>query len=140
MEGINIDFIYLIIKFITFIFIGILLVRWMEKRKGWTYSVKNDLVLIISWNLIIFSLLFIMDLIYEIYTIPSILNGLLIFLYILLTPLFISFIINLYIGFILFKAFHKENKRDNVIIILLIVIVEYIVDNLILYPLTIFLG
>ena len=101
---------------------------------------KTDLYLIISWNLIIFSLLFILDLIREIFFIPFMLNGLWDLLYFLAFSLLASFIINLYVGFILFKTFHKENKRDNVIIILLIVIVEYIVDNLILYPFTILFG
>lgn len=142
MEGININIIYQIIRLITFILIGFILVRWMEKRKGWTYSRKTDLYLIMSWNLIISSLLFVLDLINELYLTPVfhlILQFVYFFLYFLFSSLFISFFINFYVGFVLFKAFHKENKRDNVIIILLIVIVEYIIDNLMLYPITIFL-
>ena len=139
MEGIHIDFIYSVIRLIVFILIGVLLIRWIEKKKGWSYSAKTDLYLIISWNLIIFSLLFIFDLIYEVYLFPLFLNTSWIFLTYVILVLLISFFINLYIGFLLFKIFHKENKRDNVIIIFLIVTVEYIVDNLILYPFTIFL-
>jgi hypothetical protein len=140
MEGIDIDFIYSVIRLITFILIGVLLLRWMEKKKGWTYSVKTDLYLIISWNLILFALLFVLDLIYQVYFFPLSLLTSWVFLIYLILAFLISFFINLYIGYLLFKAFHKENKRDNVIILFLIVIVEFIIDNLILYPFAIFLG
>ena len=140
MEGIDIDFIYSVIRLITFILIGVLLLRWMEKKKGWIYSVKTDLYLIISWNLILFALLFVLDLIYKVYFFPLSLLTSWVFLIYLILDLLISFFINLYIGYLLFKTFHKENKRDNVIILFLIVIVEFIIDNLILYPFTILLA
>ena len=125
---------YIILKLITFILIGFVLLRWIEKKKGWVYSNKTDLYLILSWKLIILSLLFVLDFIFEVYFFPMIMNSSWIILNFFFSFLLISFLINLYVGFLLFKAFHKENKRDYVIIILLIVIVEYIIDNLVLYP------
>ena len=134
MEGVKINIAYMVLKLIIFILIGFFLLRWIEKTKGWVYSIKTDLYLIFSWKLIILSLLFVLDFIFESYFVPMIMYGSWMILNFFFSFLLISFFINLYVGFLLFKALHKENKRDYVIIILLIVIAEYIIDNLILYP------
>ena len=136
----NINILYTIIKFITFILIGFFLVRWIEKKKGWIYSVKTDIYLIISWKSIIIALLICLDLISEALFFPLLLSTSWIILIFFFSFLLISFFFNLYIGFLLFKKFHKENKRDYILIILLIVIVEYIIDNLILYPISILMN
>jgi hypothetical protein len=57
-----INILYEITRFSSFLIIGFTLIRWYGKKKGWSYNVKIDLLLILSWNLIMSLLLLVMDL------------------------------------------------------------------------------
>jgi hypothetical protein len=129
-----INILYEITRFSSFLIIGFTLIRWYGKKKGWSYNVKIDLLLILSWNLIMSLLLLVMDLMVDNFlrSLVYFYGG--IYLLFLILMLFISFFLNLYIGFLLFKILYKQNKQDAFIIILIIVIMELIIDNLVLYP------
>ncbi len=128
------NILYEITRFSSFLIIGFTLIRWYGKKKGWSYNVKIDLLLILSWNVIMSLLLIVMDLMVDnfLHSLVYFYQG--IYLLFLILMLFISFFLNLYIGFLLFKILYKQNKQDAFIIILIIVIMELIIDNLVLYP------
>lgn len=132
-----INILYEITRFLSFFIIGFILIRWYGNKKEWSYTIKNHLLFIISWKASMLFLLLLLDVTIESYLYSLTIFSQWIYFLFLLLMFLVSFFLNFYIGFSLFKTFYKESKQDGIIIILIIVIVEFILDNLILYSIMI---
>ncbi len=127
------DIITELLRYILIIIIGIILIKWYERKKGWAYQFKTSLTFTLCWRTLIFILVlfmnFILDLIFlnvnEVYFIFQIILVLL------------SFFTNIFIGVKIFKLFYRLKIQDSIVIILIITIIEMILESIILYSILI---
>jgi hypothetical protein len=125
-------------RYILFIIIGIILIIWYWKKKGWDVSFKLSLIFIIIWKTLIFFIFLGIDLLIEEYWITSY------YFYdeiIYLLIMIFRFFSNIFLGIIFLKIIYKQKMQESIVIILMIVIIEIILENIILllYPFLYFL-
>ena len=116
-----------LVRFISFLVIGLFLFKWYSKKKGW--DEKSQLYYIFSWISIIALLQISLDFLMGSLNILEPWISTLFFILIVI----VSFFFNILIGYLLFKHFYNEDKQEAVIIILIIVVSEIIFENLVLY-------
>ena len=124
-----------IVRYFIIIIIGIILIRWYERKKGWDHQLKTSLFFTLCWRTLIFSLVlflnFMLDLIFlnvdvnEVYSIFQIILVL------------FSFFINIFLGVKIYKLFYRLKMQDSIVIILIITIIEMIIESIILYSILI---
>ena len=126
-------------RYILFIIIGIILIIWYWKKKGWDVSFKVSLIFIIIWKTIILFLFLGIDLIIEEYWITDYYYFYDEIIYLLI--MILRFFINIFLGIAFLKIISKQKMQESIIIILIIVIIEIILENIILllYPFLYFL-
>ena len=123
-----------IIRYVVFIIIGIILINWYMQKKGRENAVKRMLFFIIGWKTIMLFVLIGTDILieslwrvdifshyYEVTIIPIIM-------------VIVAFIINILLGIAFFEIIFKQKMQE--IIIIIIVLIELILDNSILYLLS----
>ncbi len=129
------DIIFQISLYIIFMIIGIILVTWYLKKKGWDGSLKLSLTFNFIWKTIIFFIFIGIDLLIEENWLT---NSYSIYVEIIFLPIMIlRFFINILLGKTLFEIIYRQKKQESIIIILIIVILELILESIILllYPL-----
>ena len=117
------------VRYFIIIIIGIVSIKWFERKKGWKNSFIKSLLFIFCWKTIMLFLLISTNLlldillleVYEFYII-----------YLIMTIL-ISFSFNIILGVRLFKAAYNQKIQESIVIILIIVIIEMILESVLLY-------
>lgn len=118
-----------IVRYFIIIIIGIVSIKWFERKKGWENSSGRLLFFIFCWKTIMLFLLISMNLlldhflleVYEFYIVYPIMLVL------------ISFSINILLGVRLFKLVYNQKIQEAIVVILIIVIIEMILESVILY-------
>jgi len=133
------NIIFEISRYIIFIIIGIILIIWYWKKKGWDVSFKVSLIFIFIWKTIIFFIFLGIDLLIEEYWIISYYYFYDEIIYLLI--MIFRFFINIFLGITFLKIIYKQKMQESIVIILMIVIIEIILENIILlvYPFLYFL-
>lgn len=116
-------FTFEIIRYILFLIVGIILIEWYIKKKGWENSISKSSFYVFTWKTL---MLFIYIGIGFIINPESI-------IYSSIIMLLISFFINIFLAVIFFKLFFKQNTIESIVIILIIVIIEIILEIILLY-------
>jgi hypothetical protein len=118
------------IRYFIIILVGLVLIKWYERKKGWETQFKTSLLSILYWKtLMLFILIGInslleflsVDLLYDLY-----------FFYPILL-IVVSFFINIFLGVKIFKFEYKQNIQESIVIILIIVIIELILESILFY-------
>ena len=112
--------------------IGIILINWYERKKGWVYRFRISLFFIICWRTVIFLILIIMNL-----TLDLFFESYLLAIFNLIIPVIVTFFINIYIGVKIFNFVYKQNTQESFVIILIIVIIEMILESFLSYTILI---
>ena len=127
------NIIFELVRYIIIIIIGIILIRWYERKKGWEKKFRTSLLFILCWRTLMFIILILMNLIldlaflnvYELYIIyPIILVS-------------VSFFVNILLGVYIFKNAYRQKMQESIVLILIIVIIEMILENILLYSILI---
>ncbi len=126
------DVISELLRFIIIIIIGIILINWYERKKGWVYRFRISLFFIFFWRTVIFLILIIMNLTLDLFFESYLLN-----IFNLIIPVIVTFFINIYLGVKIFSFVYKQNSQDSLIIILIIVIIEMILESFFSYTILI---
>ncbi|MFX0023028.1 MAG: hypothetical protein ACFE9S_11945 [Candidatus Hermodarchaeota archaeon] len=119
-----------ILRYIILIIIGIALINWHDKKKGWEHRFRTSLFFILIWRTIIFLLLILMNFILVPFLEELPMDF---YLFYPITYLTIIFFGNIYIGVSFFKIFYKQKKQESIYIILIIVIIEIILESFFFY-------
>ena len=122
------DVIYELLRNIIIVIIGIILINWYERKKGWVYRFRISLFFIICWRTVIFLIVIIMNL-----TLDLFFESYLLDIFNLIIPVIVTFFINIYLGVKIFTFIYKKNTQDSLIIILIIVIIEMILESFLFY-------
>ena len=136
------NLIFEISRYIVFTIIGIILIIWYLKKKGWDGSFKTSLIFNFIWKTLIFFIFLGFDLLIEEYWLS---NNYYNFFYneiIYLLIMILRFFINIFLGITFFKIIYKQKMQESTVIILIIVIIEIILENVILlvYPFLYYLS
>lgn len=123
------DIISELLRYIIIIIIGIIFIKWYERKKGWEHQFKTSLLFILCWRTLMYSIViilnFILDLVfrnvYELY-----------FIYPLIL-LIVSFFINIFLGVKIFKLVYNQKSQESIVIILIIIIIEMVVESILFY-------
>jgi hypothetical protein len=122
------------IRYFIIILIGLVLIRWYERKKGWDNQFKTSLAFILCWKTLMFFILisinslldfFSVDLLYDLY-----------FFYPILLVI-VSFFVNIFLGVKLFNIVFKQKTQESIVIILIIVIIEMILESILFYSILI---
>lgn len=139
------NLIFEISRYIAFIIIGIILIIWYLKKKGWDVSYKTSLIFNFIWKTLIFFIFLGIDLLLEEYCLIYYdhsnyisYNSEIIYLLIMI----LRFFINIFLGIAFFKIIYKQKMQESTVIILMIVVIEIILENIILlvYPFLYYLS
>jgi len=122
------DIITELLRYIIIIIIGIILIKWYERKKGWVFRFRISLYFILCWRTVIFLILIIMNLILDLFSESS---QFYIFYPIILV--IVTFFINIFLGVKIFKFVYKQNAQESLVIILIIVIIELIIESILFY-------
>jgi len=121
------NFIFEITRYIFFLIIGIILIEWYIKKKGWENSISKSLIYVFTWKTIMLFIYLGIDFIID----PEA------FFYSSIIMLLISFFINIFLAIIFFKLIFKQKIIESIVIILIIVIIEIILESFLLYTILI---
>lgn len=123
------DIITELIRYIIIIIIGIILINWYERKKGWDYRFRISLYFILCWRTVIFLILIITHLILDLILDPFSQN----YIFYPIVLVLVTFIINIFLGIKIFKFVYKQNTQESLVIILIIVITELILESFLFY-------
>jgi hypothetical protein len=130
------DIIIELLRYIIIIIIGIILITWYEKKKGWEYQFRTSFFFILCWRTIMFFIFMIINYIFEPFLLePNSFDFSLIIYSI--TLVIVTFFINIFLGVIIFKFVYNQKAQESVVIILIIVIIEIILDSFLSYTILI---
>lgn len=118
-----------IVRYFIIMIIGIISIKWFERKKGWEISFGISLLFIFSWKTIMIFLLISMNLLLD----QFLLEVYEFYIVYLIMMILISFSINILLGVRLFKLVYNQKIQESIVIILIIVIIEMILESVILY-------
>ena len=118
-----------LIRYIIIIIIGIILINWYVRKKGWDYRFRISLFFILCWRTVIFLILIIMNLIRDLVIDPF--SDIYIFYPIIVV--IVTFIANIFLGVKIFEFVYKQNAQESLVIIIIIVIIEMILESILFY-------
>jgi len=123
-----------IIRYVLFIIIGTILIKWYMQKKGREIAVKRILSFIIGWKTVMLFVLIGTDILIE----PLWRVDIFLYFYeVTFLPIImviVTFIINILLGIVFFEIIFKQKMQE--IIIIIIVLIEMILDNSILFLLS----
>ncbi|MFX0167627.1 MAG: hypothetical protein ACFE9V_20080 [Candidatus Hodarchaeota archaeon] len=125
------------IRYFLNIIVGILLVKWYERKKGWENRFKTSLLFILWWKTLMLFILIGINLFFDFFEVvfPQLFYELY-FLYPILL-IVVSFFTNIILGVYILKFVYKQITQESVVIILIIVIIEMILESILLYSILI---
>ena len=126
------DVISELIRYIIIIIIGIILINWYERKKGWNYRFRISLLFILCWRTLIFLILVITNLIVDLFLEPYQFH----FAYTIILVA-VTFFINIFLGVKIFRLVYKQNAQESLVIIIIIVIIEMILESVLFYAILI---
>jgi len=118
-----------IVRYFIIMIIGIISIKWFERKKGWENSFGISLLFIFSWKTIMIFLLISMNLLLD----QFLLEVYEFYIVYLIMMILISFSINILLGVRLFKLVYNQKIQESIVIILIIVIIEMILESVFLY-------
>jgi hypothetical protein len=121
-----------LLLYILIIIIGIILINWYVKKKGWVYRFRTSLYFILWWRTVMLLLVLLINLGLELFF-TSFLHINLSYNIIPLFFLIIIFFINIYLGVKIFKFIYKQDAQESLVILLIIVIIELILETFLFY-------
>ena len=122
------DIITELISYIIIIIIGIILINWYERKKGWDYRFRISLYFILCWRTVMFLILIIMNLILDLFF-----KSFQLYIFYPIMLVIVMFFINIFLGVKIFKFVYKQNTQESYVIILIIVIIEMILESFLFY-------
>lgn len=126
--------IFELLRYFVIMVVGIVLIKWYERKKGWEFQFRTSLLYIFCWKTVMLFILigvnflldfFSLDLLYDLY-----------FLYPILLVV-ISFFVNIFLGVNIFKFVYNQKTQESLVIILIIVFIEMILESILLYSILI---
>ena len=121
-----------LIRFIIIIIIGIILINWYERKKGWENPFRTSLLFIFCWRTVVFLIVITLKFIFDLFLSESVLYT----FYFIIHPIIlviVTFIINIYLGVNFFKLVYHQKTQEFIVIILIIVIIEMILESFFFY-------
>lgn len=131
------NFPFQIIRFFLFFILSFFILRWYLRKKGLERNIKTILFYIISWKTLMFCVLIGADYLNDQIGRLDLFNYYYEALFFPIILVILSLIINFLLGILFFEFIFKEIMHEFVIII--IVTLEFILDNCVLYPIFYFL-
>ncbi len=122
-----------LLRYIIIIIIGIILIRWYERKKGWNPRFRTSLLFILGWR----TLIFIFVLIITFYLDLAFLNEFSLYFIYSIILVILSFFISIFLGVKIFNLVFRQKMQESIVIILIITIIEMILENFILYSILI---
>lgn len=118
-----------LVRYASILMIGIILIVWYERKKGWNIQFKISFFFIFCWKSLMFIILISINLIYDLvfYNIYE-----LHFVYPIISVV-VSFFINILLGVKIFKYVYNQKIQESIVIVLIIVIIEMILESIFLY-------
>ncbi len=122
-----------LLRYIIIIIIGIILIRWYERKKGWNPRFRTSLLFILGWR----TLIFIFVLIITFYLDLAFLNEFSLYFIYSIILVILSFFISIFLGVKIFNLVFRQKMQESIVIILIITIIEMILESIILYSILI---
>ncbi len=123
--------IFELIRYVIFIIIGVFFIKFYVKKKGWYVSYRISLIMSLIWKTSILLVLIVINFLMQYFRSSKILRlG-----EIIIINMILSYFCDILFGTLVFKSFYNQKLEESIIIISIIVLIEMIIDNSILYPL-----
>ena len=123
------------LRYLSVLIIGIVLVIWYRRRKGWGHNYRASLLFIFTWRTIMLFIILSMNLLFDLYLI-DILRDFRIAIYFYIHPIMVvvvSLLINGFLGIKIFKLSYKQDIHESLYIILTIVFVDLVLERIFFY-------
>jgi hypothetical protein len=120
-------------RYIIIVIIGIILIIWYERKKGWENKFGTSLLFILCWRTLMFIILITINFIQD----RAFLNVYELSVIYPIILIIVSFFINIFLGVYIFRLVYNQKMQESIVIILIIVIVEMILESILLYVLLI---
>jgi len=127
------NIVFELVRYIIIVIIGIILIKWYERKKGWEHQFRTSLLFILCWKTIMLFILTGMNLILDLFLLDVFLNVNDLFIVYPLMLVLLSFFINILLGISFFKLVYNQKNQESIVIILIIVIIEMILESILLY-------
>jgi len=122
------DIITELLSNIIIVIIGIILINWYERKKGWDYRFRTSLYYILFWRTVLFLIFIMMNLILDPFT-----EFFQFYIFYPIIFVIVTFFINILLGVKIFTFVYKQNAQESLVIILIIVIIEMILESFLFY-------
>ena len=120
-------------RYVIIVIIGIILIIWYERKKGWEHQFRKSLLFILCWRTLMFIILIITNVILD----RAFLNVYELSVIYPIILVIVSFFINIFLGVKIFRLVYKLKMQESIVIILIIVIIEMILESILLYAILI---
>lgn len=115
------------------VIIGIILVIWYERKKGWKTQFRTSLLFVLCWRTLMFIILIIINVILD----RAFLNVYELSVNYPIILVFVSFFFNILLGVYIFRLVYNQKMQESIVIILIIVIIEMVLESILLYSILI---
>jgi len=122
-----------IVRYFIIIIIGIVSIKWFERKKGWEYSFIKSFLFIFCWKTIMLSLMISTNLLLDLFLLEVFSNISELFIIYPIMLVVVSLFINILIGVIILVFVYNQKIQESIVIILIIVIIEMILESVLLY-------
>ncbi|NVM43424.1 MAG: hypothetical protein HWN79_00770 [Candidatus Lokiarchaeota archaeon] len=121
-----------LLRYSIIIIIGITLVNWYERKKGWSYRFRISLYYILLWRTAVLLMVFLFNIILDLFFI-SFLSIDITYSFFQIFFVIVTYFINIFLGVKIFSIIYKKNAQESLVVILIIVIIEMILESFLLY-------
>lgn len=123
-----------LLRYFVIMVVGIVLIRWYERKKGWEFQFRNSLFCILWWKTVMLFILIGLNFLLDFFSLD--LFYAFFFLYPILLVV-VSFLVNIFLGVNIFKFVYNQKTQESLVIILIIVLIEMILETILLYSIVI---
>ena len=120
-------------RYIIIVIIGIILIIWYERKKGWEHQFGTSLLFILCWRTLMLIILITINVILD----RAFLNVYELSVIYPIILVIVSFFVNILLGVYIFRLVYNQKMQESIVIILIIVIIEMILESILLYSLLI---
>ena len=121
-----------LLRYSIIIIVGITLVNWYERKKGWIYRFRISLYFILLWRTVVLLMVFLFNIILDLIFI-SFLSIDITYSFFQIFFVIVTYFINIFLGVKIFSFIYKKNAQESLVVILIIVILEMILESFLLY-------
>jgi len=120
-------------RYVIIVIIGIILIIWYERKKGWENQFGRSLLFILCWRTLMFIILITINVILD----RAFLNVYELSVIYPIILVFVSFFINILLGVYIFRLVYNQKMQESIVLILIIVIIEMIIESILFYSILI---